>query len=79
MLAISKTTQSAIISTWDSIASDAYDLCEGDNEIAVELTIDASRLAMNGYVDAQAEISELCKAHGFGVVRAALSKTIQLL
>ena len=61
------------------IAGDAYEMCEGDNEIAVELVIDASRLEMAGYPDAGKEISALCKAHGFGVVRAALSKTIQLL
>jgi len=54
-------------------------MCDGDNEIAVELVIDASRLEMAGYPDAGKEISALCKAHGFGVVRAALSKTIQLL
>jgi len=79
MLAITEQTRRAILSTWDDIASDAYDMCDGDNEIAVELVIDASRLEMAGYPDAGKEISALCKAHGFGVVRAALSKTIQLL
>lgn len=79
MLAITEQTRRAILNTWDSIAADAYDVCEGDNEIAVELVIDASRLEIAGYAEAGAEISALCKAHGFGVVRAALSKTIQLL
>lgn len=79
MLVISKSTKDAIIDTWYSIASDAYEICEGDNEIAIELCIDASRLTMNGFADADKEISELCKEHDFGVVRAALSKTIQLL
>lgn len=79
MLAITEQTRRAIVNTWDSISGDAYDMCEGDNEIAVELVIDASRLEMEGYAEAGAEISALCKAHGFGVVRAALSKTIQLL
>ena len=79
MLVISKTTKDAIVNTWDSIASDAYEMCEDDNEIAIELCIDASRLAMNGYADAQAEISALCSQHGFGAVREALSKNIQLL
>lgn len=79
MLAITEQTRRAIVNTWDSIAGDAYEMCEGDNEIAVELVIDASRLEMAGYPDAGKEISELCKAHGFGVVRAALSKRIQLL
>jgi hypothetical protein len=79
MIYISKDTQFAILSTWDSIADDAYELCEGDNEIAVELVLDANRLTMNGYAEADAEISALCAAHGFGTVREQLSKKMRLL
>lgn len=76
---ITKETQQAIESTWNQIVGDAYDMCEGDNEIAIELVLDASRLAMHGYKTAQDEISALCLQHSFGNVRAQLNKQIQLL
>jgi hypothetical protein len=76
---ITKETRSAIESTWDSISSDAYDQCDGDNEIAMEFVLDASRLTMHGFADADKEISALCDTHGWPNVRATLSKQIQLL
>ena len=79
MFDITKATQQAIYATWDYIASDAYELCEGDNEIAVELVLDAGRLAMQGYADADAEIKQLCAEHDFAVVRKVLAKKMQLL
>jgi hypothetical protein len=79
MITVTDSTRFAILGTWDSIASDAYEICEGDNEIAMELVLDASRLAMNGFTEADLEIRTLCVEHGFGEVRAALSKKIQLL
>jgi len=79
MFDITKETQNAIFATWDSISADAYEICEGDNEIAVELVLDANRLTMNGYAEADAEISALCATHGFGTVREQLSKKICLL
>jgi len=79
VFAISKSTKDAIIQTWDSIAWDAYEMCENDNDIAIELTVDASRLTMNGFAEADQELKELYKQYGYAVVRDALSKTIQLL
>jgi hypothetical protein len=78
-ITVTDSTRFAILDTWGSIAGDAYEICEGDNEIAMELVLDASRLAMNGFEEADAEIRTLCMEHGFGEVRAALSKKIQLL
>jgi hypothetical protein len=79
MLAVSYETRRAIISTWNGIASDAYEACDDDNEIAIELVIDANRLLSAGYPDADREIRDLCMQYGFGVVCSALSKNIQLL
>ena len=79
MIEISRATERAIHSTWDSIAGDAYELCDGDNYIAMELVLDADRLAMNGYDASNAEIKHLCLEHGFGLVCRILSKRIQLL
>jgi hypothetical protein len=76
---ITKETRSAIESTWDAIASDAYDQCDGDNEIAMEFVLDANRLTMHGFEAADAEISALCATHGWANVRETLSKQIQLL
>ena len=79
MITVTDNTRRAILGTWDSIAWDAYEICEGDNEIAMEMVLDASRLTMNGFEAADAEIKTLCAQHGFGEVREALSKKIQLL
>lgn len=76
---ITDSTRFAILATWDNISGDAYDLCEGDNEIAMEFVLDANRLAMNGYEEADLEISTLCAVHGWGTVRETLAKKIQLL
>jgi hypothetical protein len=76
---ITDSTRFAILATWDGIAGDAYELCEGDNEIAMELVLDANRLTMNGYAEADLEISTLCAKHGFGLVRETLAKKIRLL
>jgi hypothetical protein len=76
---ITESTRRAILSTWDSIASDAYEICEGDNEIAIELVLDASRMTMNGFPEADEEVRALNAVHGYVTVRAELSKKIQLL
>ena len=79
MITVTENTRRAILNTWDSIASDAYEICEGDNEIAMEMVLDANRLTMNGYAEADAELSALYAQHDFGIVREALSKKMQLL
>jgi len=79
MIKVSKSTENAIYATWDSIASDAYDVCDGDNSVAMELVLDASRLAMNGFAEADIEIKTLCFEYGWGTVCEELAKRIQLL
>jgi hypothetical protein len=79
MIKVSKSTENAIYATWDYIAEDAYEICEDDNAIAMELVLDASRLTMNGYAEADAEIKTLCFEHGWGTVCEELAKSIRLL
>lgn len=79
MLTVTLATENAIYATWDYIASDAYDICDGDNSVALELVLDASRLVMNGYAEADAEIKTLCTQHGWDKVFKTLTKRIQLL
>lgn len=79
MITVTESTRNAILNTWDSIADDAYEMCDGDNEIALEFVLDANRLAMNGFDEANNEIKTLCAEHGFGKVRELLSQKIQLL
>lgn len=69
----------AIQATWESIADDAYEMCEGDNSIAMEFTLDADRLIMNGYNDVEDQLWELYKEHGYEAVWKYLSENIQLL
>jgi hypothetical protein len=41
--------------------------------------LDAGRLTMEGYADADAEIKQLCAEHDFGTVRSVLAKKMRLL
>jgi hypothetical protein len=79
MLTISRATENAIYATWDYIASDAYDMCDGDNSIALELVLDANRLTMNGYAEADAELKSLYEKFGWEKVFKTLSKKFRLL
>ena len=72
----------AIRSTWNMIAQD----CEGEsmsNRDALEVTIDANRVAMYGGKDAKEMdklISTLCEKHGYSrVQKYLLSKVGQLV
>lgn len=79
MIEISRATEQAIVSTWDSISSDAYELCDGDNSIAMEMVLDANRMTFAGFEASDQEIRALCLEHGFGLVCDVLSRRIQLL
>jgi hypothetical protein len=79
MIDITNSAKMAILATWDSIAADAYDICEDDNTVAMELVLDASRLTMNGFAEADAEIKTLCFEYGWAEVCEDLAKQIQLL
>lgn len=79
MIAISRATENAIYATWDYISSDAYDMCDGDNSVALELVLDANRLTMNGYAEADTELKSLYEKFGWGKVLKTLSKKLQLL
>lgn len=64
-------------SVWQSIASDASEFCE-DNESAVELCIDANRLALHGLQASEDELKRLIQEHGYKMVLRELSKSVSL-
>jgi len=70
---------SAIVRTWDAISGDAYEACEGDNEIAMELVLDANRMAFAGYETEDRMVRDLCAEHGWGTVREYFARRIPLL
>lgn len=76
---IDKDVYNAIVITWSGIAPDAYEMCEDDNYIAMEMTLDADRLALAGFEEEQAELRKLYDEHGYQKVWEHLAKTIQLL
>jgi len=43
MINVSKETLNAIERCWQQLGGDGYDAADGDNEIAVELVLDANR------------------------------------
>jgi hypothetical protein len=79
IMKISNNLLSAIACVWDNIVSDVYEMCEGDNEIALEFVLDASRLTMSGFSEENNEVSELISEFGYDKVLNALDKKIQLL
>lgn len=68
-----------IVMLWGGLAPDAEEFCENDNEIAMELCLDARRLEMNGYMEAQRQLDALLEQYDWGDIRYSLSKQIQLL
>jgi hypothetical protein len=71
--------RSAIARTWDEISGDAYETCEGDNEIAMELVLDANRMAFAGFEAEDRMVRDLCAEHGWTTVREYFARRIQLL
>lgn len=71
--------QFAIRATWDEIAADAYELCEGDNAIAVEFVLDANRMTFAGFEEEDLVVAQLCATYGWNETRAYVAKHIQLL
>ena len=79
MFEVSKSVENAILDTWDYLAPDAAELCEGSDEIAMEFVIDADRLSMQGFTEANNTVKALARKHGFGTVRRELARRIPLL
>ena len=69
----------AVYMVWDSIGYDAEELCDGDNECAVEMCIDAGRLTMFANDAAEVVLRNAIDTHGYMSVLKALSKEINLV
>lgn len=83
-----KIIHSAILTTWNQIAPDAERACEGKNEYAIEVCIDADRLTFNcGYgaqgiqegKDAAAFITAAIRVNPYAKVLKELSKMVSLV
>lgn len=76
-----------IVSVWGQIAADAVELGRLSNAGAVELCIDADRLTFFAYGDrgkqaaaeAEAELENAIKAHGYTKVLKVLARSIRLV
>jgi len=79
MKAVVKDLTNPIYAVWDQIAPDAEDFCDGDNECAVEMCIDADRLLMTGNDAAQLVLRTAIAQHGYTSVLKALSSKIFLV
>lgn len=66
----------AIVATWGYVAADCDDM---DNDEAIEVTIDANRMATMGYEAADFLIMKLVKENGYLPVLKYLSKKISLV
>lgn len=74
---LTKSTLDAINQTWDSFGSDGYDAASNNAE-ALELVIDANRLTMNGFPDADAEVHVRITEMGWGEFIENLNKLVRL-
>jgi len=63
--------------TWEHIAPDAGELVSS-NEEALEMVLDANRMAVSGYDEADRLVQDLASEHGFGNVIDFLSAQIRL-
>ena len=64
-----------IRATWNYIGHDVYEMCDGDNECAIEMCIDADRLTTCGNdATAQQFVRDLIAEHGYPKVLKFLSK-----
>ena len=68
-----------IYQTWDQIAADAEPLCEGDNECAVEMCIDAERLQQFVGIEAQQLLRTAIDTFGYRKLFGELCKEIILV
>jgi hypothetical protein len=69
----------AIQDTWEWIAADAFDLCEGDNRVAHELTVDLDRMMLAGFPEEQEQLYKMFDEYGYDAMLDWLSKNVQLL
>ena len=73
--AVLKVIRPAMLATWNYIGSDVEEMCDGDNEQAVEMCIDADRLLICGKdAAAHALVSALIAQHGYVKVLKFLEK-----
>jgi hypothetical protein len=75
-----ETLKKPINATWNYIGSDVYEMCDGDNECALEMCIDADRLTTCGN-DASATtlVRDLIKEHGYAKVLKFLSRNFRFV
>jgi hypothetical protein len=80
-MTFSKELLSAIQTTWEAIGSDVLEIDpEIDNQGALEMVLDASRLDSYGNsVPASLEYRDLVRKHGWVPLLEALSEAIQLV
>ena len=70
--------QSPMWKVWNYIGHDVEEACEGDNECAIELCIDANRLSMCvNEPEADALVHTLIEQHGYSKVLKFLSKNFR--
>ena len=67
-----------IQTVWQAIAPDCQEFCE-DNESAVEMCIDANRLATFANKSSDDEVIQLSTNYGYSVVLKGLCKEITLM
>lgn len=76
--AVAEQLKTPIIMTWNNIAADAMEFVTS-NEEALEMVLDANRMAMFGYTEADAIISDLVREYSFGEIVEFLSARIRLV
>ena len=73
----SKQLVADVQTVWQAIAPDVLEFCE-DNESAIEMCIDANRLATFANKSSDDEIQQLCKEFGYQTVLRQLSKSLTI-
>lgn len=76
---ISESLLRAICSVWIEIEADAYDMCDGDNQLAIEFVLDAGRLSTFGFAKEHEELSQILNMYGYEKVVIGIDNLVDLL
>ena len=64
---------------WSAISPDAYEMCNGDDEVAWEFVLDANRLTTFGHPEAEEELKQTLKQVTFRSLVKVLAREHPLL
>ena len=73
------TLRPAVFSVWGCIGGDAEEMCDGDNEIAIEMCLDADRIKTFVGEAPHQVLKNAIEMYSYPVVLRTLARTVHLV